>query len=68
MGQILALPFDVKKLPGFRFGTLPPDPHSIAPHCEKLDSEALGHRSVFRLQSTPHLPLRREKRTGRGGE
>ena len=25
MGQILVLPFDVQKLPGFRFGTLPPD-------------------------------------------
>jgi len=26
MGQILALPFYVQKLPGFRFGTFPPDP------------------------------------------
>ena len=25
MGQILSPPFDVQKLPGFRFGTLPPN-------------------------------------------
>jgi len=33
MGQILALPFDVQKLPGFRFRTLPPDPLTGVPLC-----------------------------------
>jgi len=33
MGQILALLFDVQKLPGFRFGTLPPDRLTGVPLC-----------------------------------